>query len=314
MFEKIGKVALGSRMRILSDRIMDDAQRIYDLYENELKPKWFPVFYVLTNSNTCSIMAIAEEIGQTHPAIIKTVREMQKAGIVYDAKDEQDGRKTNIFLTEKGKRMAEQMKEQFLDVEQAVEVVLANTQHNIWKAMDELDYWLDQRSMYQRVRDEKKKREAQYVAIIPYEEKHALDFKRLNEEWIRKYFVMEAADYAALDHPDEYILQKGGHILVATYKDEVVGICALIKMDHPEYDYELAKMAVSPKAHGKGIGYILGKAVLEKAKALGGKKVYLESNTILVPAISLYRKLGFEKVVGNPSPYERSNIQMVVEV
>ena len=81
-------------------------------------------------------------------------------------------------------------------------------------------------------------------------------------------------------------------------------------MNDPEYDFELAKMAVSPKAQGKNIGYLLGRAIIDQAKTFGASKVYLESNTILKPAISLYHKLGFTKVAGRPSPYERSNIQM----
>jgi ribosomal protein S18 acetylase RimI-like enzyme len=55
---------------------------------------------------------------------------------------------------------------------------------------------------------------------------------------------------------------------------------------------------------------LLGKAAAEKARSLGAKKLYLESNTILQPAISLYYKLGFQKVVRRETPYERCNIQM----
>jgi GNAT superfamily N-acetyltransferase len=125
---------------------------------------------------------------------------------------------------------------------------------------------------------------------------------------------MEEADYKALDNADSYIINNGGLILVALYNDEPVGVCALLKMNDPDYDYELAKMAVSPKAQGKNIGFLLGQAIIEKAKALGGHKLYLESNTILKPAISLYHKLGFVKIAGRPSPYERANIQMELEL
>jgi GNAT superfamily N-acetyltransferase len=121
---------------------------------------------------------------------------------------------------------------------------------------------------------------------------------------------MEEADYKALDNPEDYILKKGGKILVALYENEPVGVCALIKMNNSEYDFEMAKMAVSPKAQGKSIGWLLGKAIAEKAKELGAKKIYLESNTILKPAINLYYKLGFEKVFGLETPYKRCNIQM----
>ena len=39
-------------------------------------------------------------------------------------------------------------------------------------------------------------------------------------------------------------------------------------------------------------------------------RLYLESNTSLVPAISLYRKLWFREVTGGASPYARCDIRM----
>lgn len=74
--------------------------------------------------------------------------------------------------------------------------------------------------------------------------------------------------------------------------------------------YELAKMAVSDSAKGIGIGKRLGQHMIEKARSLGAKRVYLESNTVLEPAINLYHKLGFQRVSGQDSPYQRCNIQM----
>lgn len=135
-------------------------------------------------------------------------------------------------------------------------------------------------------------------------------FKELNKEWISFYFKMEEADHNALDDPKGHILDKGGYIFVAISNGEPVGVCALIKMNDSVYDYELAKMAVLPQARGKNIGWLLGRAVIEKAKLLGAKKIYLESNTILAPAINLYYKLGFQKIIDHPTPYERCNIQM----
>lgn len=135
-------------------------------------------------------------------------------------------------------------------------------------------------------------------------------FKEMNEAWISKYFTMEEVDTRSLSEPESYIIDKGGHILFAFLDDDVAGVCALIKMDGNPYDYELAKMAVSPDFQGQGIGRMIGLAVIEKARSLGARNVYLESNTKLTPAINLYRKLGFIEVEGNPSPYERCNICM----
>jgi GNAT superfamily N-acetyltransferase len=148
------------------------------------------------------------------------------------------------------------------------------------------------------------------IEIVSYTEKYQAAFRELNEEWIRTHFKMEQPDYDALDHPQEYILDRGGFIFVALLGAEPVGVCALIKRDDLIYPYELAKMAVSPKARGKKIGYLLGQAVIEKTRALKAERLFLESNTILEPAINLYHKLGFKKIEGPKTPYERCNVQM----
>ena len=46
-FDKTGKMAIGSRLRLLTDRLTADAADIYRLYGNDFKLKWFPLFFVL---------------------------------------------------------------------------------------------------------------------------------------------------------------------------------------------------------------------------------------------------------------------------
>jgi GNAT superfamily N-acetyltransferase len=150
------------------------------------------------------------------------------------------------------------------------------------------------------------------IEIVDYDSASKEVFRDLNVEWISTYFKMEASDYKALENAESHILRNGGYILVALLNKEPIGVCALIKMNDPMYDYELAKMAVAPKAQGKKIGWLIGEAIKDKARSIGAKTLYLESNTILTPAISLYRKLGFIEVFGRKSPYERCNIQMAL--
>lgn len=152
------------------------------------------------------------------------------------------------------------------------------------------------------------------VAIIAYEDRHKPAFKALNKAWIDAFFEMEAEDYKALDHPRETIIEPGGAIFVAEFKGEAVGVCALIKMQHGPYDFELAKMGVSSGMQGKGIGWRLGQAVVAAAKERGASTLFLESNTVLVPAISLYKKMGFQEITATPSPYARSDIQMLLHL
>ena len=44
-FNQTGKLAIGSRLRMLTDKITVDAAAIYKMFGVDLKPKWFPVFF-----------------------------------------------------------------------------------------------------------------------------------------------------------------------------------------------------------------------------------------------------------------------------
>lgn len=148
------------------------------------------------------------------------------------------------------------------------------------------------------------------IRIVPYEDRYHKEFRDLNEEWITQYFELEALDRAALEHPHEHILDKGGFIVMGLLNGEAVGTCALIKSGDDQF--ELAKMAVTDRAKGKGIGLLLGLEMLKIAKEAGAGKVILLSNRKLLPALTLYRKLGFEEVPLTETGYKRANIKMEI--
>lgn len=148
------------------------------------------------------------------------------------------------------------------------------------------------------------------VEILPYQPEHQPAFRALNHEWITRYFALEDLDRRMLDDPQGYILDHGGYIFMTRHQDQWVGTCALIK--EPGDVYELAKMAVTPAAQGLGIGWLLGRAAIEKARAIGARELELLSNRKLAPALNLYRKLGFVEASLPASEYQRADIRMVL--
>src|SRR4051812_29999909 len=83
------------------------------------------------------------------------------------------------------------------------------------------------------------------IQILDYKPEHQQRFKEISEQWITRSYVMEPVDQQVVDHPDKYILNDGGAIVVAKYKGDIAGICALINEGHGIY--ELTKMAVDEK-------------------------------------------------------------------
>jgi len=146
------------------------------------------------------------------------------------------------------------------------------------------------------------------VQIVTYQPQYAHAFKSLNYAWIEQLFGVEEPDKLVLEDPEGQIINRGGEVLIALLNGNPVGACALVKKD--EQTYELAKMAVSEEARGMKIGWQLGAGIVEKAKEIGVKKLVLETNSELKPAMGLYKKLGFQDTCKQNSSYERCNVQM----
>lgn len=309
-FNQTGKMAIGSRLRMLTDKVTNDAEQIHQMYGIDIRAKWFPVFFVLSDGEAKTITSIAKEIGHSHPSVSNIVKEMVGRGLVRETKDKSDGRRNLIVLSSKGKKMSETLIEECADMAVAVESLSSATRNDLWQAIEEWECLLSEESLLDRVKEVKRQRENKYIEIVAYQPCYQEAFKTLNEEWIKKYFKMEDIDYRVINDPEKYIIENGGEVFVALYKNEPVGVCALLKMEDKQYDYEMSKLAVSPKAQGKGIGFLLGQTAVNRAKELGGRKLYLESNTVLEPAIHIYRKLGFKKVFEPTVSYQRCNIQM----
>ena len=145
------------------------------------------------------------------------------------------------------------------------------------------------------------------VQIIEYQPFYKDDFKRINVEWIAKFFVVEPHDLEQLDDP-QAIIDNGGQIFLAKMGDEIVGTSAIIH--DGDNVYELAKMGVTPKAQGLGLGKKLCAISIEEAIKRKAKVLYLLSNRKLTPAITMYESLGFIEVPLGGTLYERTDIKM----
>ena len=147
------------------------------------------------------------------------------------------------------------------------------------------------------------------IAIVPFEEKYARDFKGLNIEWLQQYFTIEPNDEYQLNNPTTEIINKGGYIFLAMDNERVIGTVALAK--ETDHSYELTKMSVTKDSQGKGVSKLLMDASIVIANEKRWSRLILYSNTKLVTAIQLYRRYGFREIsLEESTHYSRTNIKM----
>jgi GNAT superfamily N-acetyltransferase len=153
------------------------------------------------------------------------------------------------------------------------------------------------------------------IRIREFQPDDAAAFRRLNEEWLEKYFRIEEKDRKVLGDPHRSILAPGGLIFMVEVEGEPVGCCALV---HKSDDtLEVAKMAVTQSRQGQGLGKLLLATCIERARALGKKRLVLETSSVLGTAVALYRKFGFTELPPEASPppaYSRTEMFMELKL
>ena len=146
------------------------------------------------------------------------------------------------------------------------------------------------------------------MEIVDFRPEHAEAFRRLNEAWISRLFALEAKDREVLEHPQEKILDPGGRIFMALEAGEAVGCVALLAL--ADGGFEVAKMTVAEGQRGTGLGRLLMQRCIDAATEAGAPRLYLETNSSLAPALSLYRSMGFRNLAPRATDYSRCDVWM----
>lgn len=311
--EELGGLALGSRLRRLSDRISQEVASIYAAQNIEFDPRWFPIFHLLASKKEASIVEIAKAIGVTHPAVNQIAQELLSGGMIVAESDAKDKRKRILSLSKRGQKLHRELTESWRIIRMSVSETIEESGHDLIPALEALESSLDKKSLLSRF-TQNSAITSQKIEIVDFEPVFKDDFRKLNEAWIKKFFFVEDEDREVLSNP-ERIIANGGAVLFIRLGDKIAGTCALMKLG--DSTYELAKMAVSENFQGLGLGKKLLLACIERAKLLGASCVSLETNTKLAAAVQLYKKTGFKPVSSedaHKSKYSRVDLVMKLDL
>src|ERR1700756_5589092 len=94
-----GELALGSRFRMLSERLYAIANEVYRKLGVDLDAHWFPVLRYLQVKGPANVTEIAAAIGQTHSAVSQLATKLQRGGWIARSADRSDRRRSVIDLS-----------------------------------------------------------------------------------------------------------------------------------------------------------------------------------------------------------------------
>ena len=305
-----GSLVLASRLRRLSDQLYAGVDRSYRDAAFDVSSRCVPLLLLLRDNGPTSITVLATHIGQTHPVVVALGKKMLAAGLVGEMTVPGDERRRLLALSDAGRALMDRMGPLWEDIRSAVDVVLEHRTDEVLSTLGLIEQALQLSGFAEVIAARKREREQAAVEILAYRPEFAADFKRLNIEWLERYFYVEAIDDLVLSDPQTHILAPGGAIFLARLDGKIVGTCALIRAG--DNTFELSKMAVTSGCQGLGVGRRLLERALAAFGASGARLLYLESSSKLTPALTLYESVGFAHVPRPESAthYQRANVYM----
>jgi ribosomal protein S18 acetylase RimI-like enzyme len=307
---RLGLVAIASRLRAVSERTYAIADQVYRKAGLQLQSRWLPILRFLNDHGPQSVGGIAQAIGQTHSAVSQLADRLVAQGWLQVDSDPADGRMRRLSITTQTQDELRAAKALWRAFEDTYAQHCREHGIDLLHTLESFERVL-QPTLAETVVARAATHARDAVRIVPYAAELREHFYRLNEAWLRAYFYVEEIDHRVLSDPEGQIIARGGTILFAALGDEIVGTCALL----PDSDgnVEVTKMGVDERRRGLGIGRALLEAAIAAFERRKGGRLFLETNSKLVPALRLYESMGFERQpsIKPDSHYARADVYMV---
>lgn len=295
--DELGELALGTRLKRVSERMLADAAKVYDHFGITVQPKWFALLALLDKKITVSVVEASEYLGLSQPALSQFCRQLISEGLITVSAGKLDSRKKVMQLSSKGRTQVNLMKPIWQAVDLAAKELSEELGNQFYQSLLLFEKAHKHRSLLHRTQNQftklvSDKMQTETVNIIEFSSELATYFELINSQWIEEMFVLEEVDKQVLCHPQQSIINSGGKIWFAEHPQlGIVGTCALLNKG--EGKYELTKMGVLKIARGLKIGEILLQHVIQEAQSFAFESLFLLTNSKCEAAIHLYEKNGF---------------------
>jgi DNA-binding MarR family transcriptional regulator len=109
LYQSLGYLVLGSRLRRMSETFLAEINRIYQNEGIEFDASWFPVFYLLSKNDSLSIKELSEQTEVSHPAASQLITNLKNRKLVETTVCVDDGRRQLVQFTDKGRELLKQI-------------------------------------------------------------------------------------------------------------------------------------------------------------------------------------------------------------
>jgi DNA-binding MarR family transcriptional regulator len=148
--DELAELALGSRLKRLSEKMLADATNIYRDFAVEVQPKWFTLLALLHNKKQVSVVEAAQYLGLSQPAISQFCKQLSDKNLVIFVTSSEDSRRKVLTLSNSGQEQVEKMLPMWQAVQCAAEQICTEFENDFYKSLRKCEQALQEKSLQQR--------------------------------------------------------------------------------------------------------------------------------------------------------------------
>ena len=148
--DELGELALGSRLKRLSEKMLSDAANIYQDFGVNVQPKWFTLLALIHRKQQVNVVEASGYLGLSQPAISQFCRQLAEQGLVNFVTCEQDSRRRVLSLTPAGKEEVNKMLPMWQAVQKAAEQLCSEFENDFYHSLRKCEKALAAKSLQQR--------------------------------------------------------------------------------------------------------------------------------------------------------------------
>lgn len=149
-FDELNELALGSRLKRLSERFISEASDIYAHFGLDIQPRWFTLLALLHNKKQLSVVEAADFLGLSQPAISQFCQQLSQRKLIDFVVCSKDARRRLITLSPMGQQSVMAMLPVWQAVQQAAEEISREQNNDLYLAILKCESALKRKSLKQR--------------------------------------------------------------------------------------------------------------------------------------------------------------------
>lgn len=245
-YKAAGGLILGTRLKRISDRFLQEVGLIYQELEIDFEASWFPIFFLLQERDSLSMTDIASAMDVSHSAISQMISSLRKKELIQLVEDPEDARRKKISLTPLGQNLLQKVAPVWTSMHLAMPTLWGSEERQA-QFLDDLES-LENR-LTQKVFSTKT------MALVP-----EIDFELIQLDHSKANPAFES--FKGISEGRFQELPEGVQIWVTMYKAQVIGALAILPMDTA--GLHLWQVYVQADYRRKGLATSMIKAAIAK--------------------------------------------------